>query len=191
MRPPPRSRRDSHPGRSVAWDVGTGSGAVAIVIGLGNAEAVAAGRLRLIASDISADALDLAAANLRDHGVTGVEVLAGDLLEPLGARTPRPDVVVANLPYVSSAEVDERRGSLGFEPRVALDGGADGLDPLRRLLVQLPERSAAGSTAFLEIGVGQASVVAGMAPPGAAVDVVPDLAGLDRVVRIRMPTLDR
>ena len=178
-------------GTVVAWDVGTGSGAVAIVIGLGNAEAIAAGRLRLIASDISADALDLAAANLREHGVTGVEVLAGDLLEPLGARTPRPDVVVANLPYVSSAEVDERRGSLGFEPRVALDGGADGLDLLRRLLAQLPERSAAGSTAFLEIGVGQASVVAGMAPPGAAVDVVPDLAGLDRVVRIRMPTLDR
>ena len=178
-------------GPVVAWDIGTGSGAVAIVIGLRHADAITAGRLRLIASDVSADALDLAAENLREHSVTGVEVLAGDLLEAAVAEVPSPDVVVANLPYVSSSEVDERRGSLGFEPRVALDGGPDGLDLLRRLLAHLPERSAAGSTTFLEIGVGQAPVIADLAPPGAAVDIVPDLAGLDRVVRIQMPTLDR
>jgi release factor glutamine methyltransferase len=178
-------------GPVVAWDVGTGSGAVAIVIGLRHAEAVAAGGLRLIASDISTDALDLATANLLEHRVAGVEVLCGDLLEAADAGAPRPDVVVANLPYVSSSEVDERRGSLGFEPRVALDGGSDGIDQLRRLLSELPRRSAAGSTAFLEIGVGQAPVVDALAPPGAAVEIVPDLAGLDRVVRIQMPTLDR
>ncbi len=177
-------------GPVVAWDIGTGSGAVAIVIGLRHAEAMSAGRLRLIASDVSADALDLAAANLREHSVTRVEVIECDLLEVAGATSPRPDVVVANLPYVASAEVDERRGSLGFEPRVALDGGADGLDLLTRLLAGLTERSAAGSTTFLEIGVGQAELVAALAPAGSAVDIVPDLAGLDRVVRILMPTLD-
>ena len=178
-------------GRVVAWDVGTGSGAVAIVIGLHHAEALAAGALRVIASDISADALDLATANLAEHGVTGVEVLRGDLLGSAAVGATTPDVVIANLPYVSSAEVDERRGSLGFEPRVALDGGPDGLDQLRRLLSDLPARSAAGSTTFLEIGVGQAPVVAALAPPGAELEIVPDLAGLDRVVRIQMPTLDR
>jgi release factor glutamine methyltransferase len=167
----------------VAWEVATGSGAVALAIALRFRDALAEGRLTLVASDLSEEALALAAENLDAHGMrSAVRLLEADLLP---AGDPRPDVVVANLPYVSSTEVDERRGSLRFEPRVALvGGGPDGLDLLRRLLSDLPDRVAPAATAFLEIGVGQAATVAELAGPAATVSLVPDLAGLDRVVRL-------
>jgi release factor glutamine methyltransferase len=171
----------------VAWDVATGSGAVAIVLARRFRQALRLGRLRLIASDLSPDALELAAENLSAHGVESLVSLAvADLLAPAGGSLPRPDVVVANLPYVASDEVDERRGSLGFEPRVALDGGPDGLAVLRRMLAELPMRTAGRASAYLEIGVAQVDAVRALAPPGATVTVVPDLAGLDRVVRVQV-----
>lgn len=170
-----------------AWDVATGSGAVAIAIARQFRAELAAGHMRLIATDVSADALRLAAENLEAHGVDLlVDLMPADLLESAGETMPRPDVVTANVPYVAGEEVDARRGSLGFEPRIALDGGPDGLDLLRRLLGSLPSRVAPGATVLLELGVGQVEAVRGMAPPGASVTVVPDLAGLDRVVRIGM-----
>ena len=102
------------------------------------------------------EALDLTAENLELHGVGGLVTLArADLLGPAGGSLPLPDVVIANLPYVASAEVDARQGSLGYEPRVALDGGPDGLTLLRRLLDGLPTHAARGATVLLEIGVGQ------------------------------------
>ncbi len=174
--------------RLVAWDVATGSGAVALAVALRFRQALALGRLTLVASDLSPDALELAAENLADHGVDRLVSLAcADLLEPAGGSLPQPDVVAANLPYVSSAEVDERRGSLGFEPRIALDGGPDGLVVLRRLLADLPARAAPGAAVLLEIGVDQLDTIRGLAPGSASVTVVPDLAGLDRAVRLDLP----
>lgn len=172
----------------VAWEVATGSGAVTLAVAMEFGEAIGAGRLRLVATDLSPDALDLVALNLAEHDVAElVDLAPADLLAPAGDALPVPDVVIANLPYVASAEVDERHGSLGFEPRIALDGGPDGLDLLRRLLGQLRERTARGSVCLLEIGIGQAPAVQSLAPEGASVHVVPDLAGLDRVVRVEMP----
>lgn len=180
-----RVPRDTKP--IVAWDVATGSGAVAVAVALRFRAQLAAGRLRVIATDVSADALRLAAENLSAHGVDKlVEVLSADLLAPAGEAMPPPDVVTANLPYVASDEVNARRSSLGFEPRIALDGGPEGLDLLRRLLAGLPDHVAPGATVLLELGVGQVDAVRAMAPRGATVTVVPDLAGLDRVVRIGM-----
>ena len=174
-------------GAVVAWEVATGSGAVAIVLAQRLRAALADRRLTLLATDVSPEALSLAAENLEAHGVSQVVVLdRADLLEGAGERRPRPDVVVANLPYVSSAEVDARWGSLGYEPRVATDGGPDGLDLLRRLLAEAPRRAAGGATILLEVGVDQADAIRAIAPAGASVEVVPDLAGLDRVVRIRL-----
>jgi release factor glutamine methyltransferase len=171
----------------LAWDVATGSGAVAVALGLRFEPAIPEGRLRLIASDLSDDALALAAENVAEHGLTElVELVRADLLGPAGGALPRPDVVVANLPYVASDEVDARQGSLGFEPRIALDGGADGLDLVRPLLESLPVRAAPSATVFLELGVGQVEAIRALAPAGASVSVVPDLAGLERVVRIEM-----
>jgi release factor glutamine methyltransferase len=181
-----RLTRDTEP--IVAWEVATGSGAVAVAMALRFREALALGRLRLIASDVSADALELASENLDAHGVAPlVDLACADLLEPAGAALPRPDVIVANLPYVASAEVDERRGSLGFEPRIALDGGPDGLDLLRRLVADLPARCAPRATVLLELGADQVIDLKSLVATEASVSIVPDLAGLDRVVRIGMP----
>ena len=173
---------------TVAWDVATGSGAIALALALDFRRDLADGLLRLIATDVSTDALSLAAENLAEHGVAeAVELETADLLAPAGERLPRPDVVTANLPYVSTAEVDERVGSLGFEPRIALDGGPDGLDLLRRLLADVPLHAAPGATVVLELGVDQVDAVRGLVPIGASVSAVPDLAGLNRVVRIDLP----
>lgn len=174
-------------GPILAWEVATGSGAVAVALARWFGPRIRAGRLRLVASDVSDDALALAAENFEAHGVGDVVgLLRADLLEPAGGEVPRPDVVVANLPYVASEEVDARHGSLGFEPRIALDGGPDGLAVLRRLLQSLPSRAEASAAVLLELGVGQVEAVRALAPPGASVSVVPDLAGLERVVRIGM-----
>jgi release factor glutamine methyltransferase len=171
-----------------AWDVGTGSGAVALALALRFRAALALGRIRLIASDVSADALELAAENLAAHGVARLVTLAaGDLLEAAGRSAELPDVVVANLPYVTTAEVDGGRGSLAHEPRGALDGGRDGLDQVRALLAQLPGRLAAGGVALLEVGAGQAATVLELAaslPMALTATAEPDLAGIDRIVRI-------
>jgi release factor glutamine methyltransferase len=175
-------------GSVVAWDVATGSGAIALALALDFREAVATGQLRLIATDVSTDALALTAENLEAHSVAGsVDVRVADLLGPAGLDLARPDVLTANLPYVSSAEVDERAGSLGFEPRVALDGGPDGLDLLRRFLADVDAKAAPGATIILELGFDQVDAIRDLAPAGASVTVVPDLAGLDRVVRIGLP----
>lgn len=171
----------------VAWEVATGSGAVAVALGRRFAD-VPPDRLVLVASDVSAEALELAGENLAAQGLEGrVALLEADLLVPVAPHgLPMPDVVVANLPYVPSAEVELGTGSLAHEPRLALDGGSDGLDLVRRLIDELPASVADGATVLLELGVGQAATVAAILPAGATMDVLPDLAGIDRVVRIRL-----
>jgi release factor glutamine methyltransferase len=174
----------------VVWDVGTGSGVVALAVALRFRTALALGRLRLIASDVSPDALEVAADNLAAHGVGGLVTMAtGDLLDAAGGRLPRPEVVAANLPYVPSSDVDAGAGSLAYEPRGALDGGPDGLDPIRELLDQLPSRVAPGGVALLEVGAGQAETVGALAarlPLRIETAALADLAGIDRVIRIAL-----
>jgi release factor glutamine methyltransferase len=96
-------------------------------------------------------------------------------------------VVVANLPYLSTAEVDAAAGSLAHEPRVALDAGPDGLALLRRLFEELPMRAAPRATILLEVAMEQADAVIGLAPAGAETSTLPDLAGVPRVVVVRLP----
>lgn len=179
--------RDGEP--IAAWEVGTGSGAVALAIALRFRTALALGRLRLGATDASPEALELAADNLAAHGVAGLVSLGlGDLLEVTVLPAPQlADVLVANLPYVPSAEVAAGQGSLGFEPALALDGGSDGLDLVRRLLSELPFQLAPGGVALLEIGHDQLAAVRSAAeemPVPVRVSSLPDLAGIQRVVRI-------
>ena len=175
------------------WDVATGGGAVALALALRFRAALTLGRLQLVASDLSPDALELASENLAAHGVAQLVTLqVSDLLGggtgPNAADRPlRADLVTANLPYVTTAEVDAAPGSLAHEPRLALDGGPDGLEVLRRLVAQLPERLAPGGVALLEVASRQAAAVRGEAeqlPVSVAVTQIPDLAGIERVVRI-------
>ncbi|MDH4334274.1 MAG: peptide chain release factor N(5)-glutamine methyltransferase [Chloroflexota bacterium] len=178
--------RDNDPIR--AWEVGTGSGAVVLAVALRFGTAAALSRVHLAASDISAEALELAAENLAAHGAAGLVALAcGDLLEPPALPGGSVDLLIANLPYLTTEEAAAGVGSLAWEPRDALDGGRDGLDLLRRLVSHLPERLAPGGAALLEIGAGQAAAVRELAealPIRVAVTVLPDLAGIERVVRV-------
>lgn len=171
-----------------AWEVGTGSGALILAVALRFRTAAALARVRLAASDISPEALELAAENLASHRVAALVTLAcGDLLDPLVLPDGPVDLVVANLPYLTSDEAATGIGSLAWEPRGALDGGPDGLELLRRLIARLPDRLAPSGVALLEIGAGQAAAVREVAealPIPVAVTVLPDLAGIDRVARI-------
>ncbi len=173
-----------------AWEVATGSGAVALAVALRFRTALTLGRLRLAASDLSAEALELAAENLAAHGVGGLVTIAcGDLLEPGAVPTGRADLVIANLPYLTTDEVATGTGSLAWEPRRALDGGADGLDLVRRLIADLPTHLAAGGVALLEIGRGQAAMVRDAIDATgvrAAVTTLSDLAGIERIVRLAL-----
>jgi len=180
-----RLTRDEAP--FVAWDVATGSGAVALALALRFRAALALGRLRLVASDLSPDALELAAENLAAHGVGDVVTLAwSDLLDPAGASLPRPEIVVANPPYLTTAEVEAGAGSIGHEPRIALDGGRDGLDVVGRLLADLPRRMAPGGVCLLEIGAGQSDAVRALVSAAASVSMLVDLAGVERVMRVEL-----
>lgn len=161
-------------------DVGTGSGAIAVAI------AVNASDSRVIATDLSAGALEVASVNIRAHGVEGrVELRRGDLLEPLEEEV---DVVTANLPYLRADALEHlaaERTSLLFEPREAvLAGGPDGLDLIRRCADQLPARVVRGGAAFFECDPPQAKAVAELlaARLGGPTRILKDLMGNERVV---------
>lgn len=167
-------------GRSGALgiDVGTGSGCIAVTL------AAELSALRMIATDLSVAALRVARENARLHGVDcRVSFVAGDLALPLFTRF---DLVCANLPYVPSKRLQELEVARR-EPRLALDGGEDGLVHVRRLLTALPELLAPGGVALVEIDETQGEASAALARELGVglVDVHQDLSGRDRLLRIR------
>jgi release factor glutamine methyltransferase len=173
-------------------DVGTGSGAIAVALAVGlRRRRVPADEVSLLAVDASADALDLARENAVGHGVGDrIAFAAADLLPPV-ARSEPFDVVVANLPYVPSGVVDGlvlQGTSVAFEPRLALDGGLDGLAVIARLLDLLQTGLADGGVALLEIGADQGDAIRTVAAerlPGWPIEIAADLAGLPRVAILR------
>jgi len=169
----------------VVWDVGTGSGALALAIARNLPQA------RVVASDVSRGALQVAAENRHRLGLEDrVELVEGDLLR--GARGPV-DVVVANLPYLRSEEYLGAMPEVSqYEPRLALDGGPGGLELVERLLAEAAALSPRPALLLLEIGAEQGADAAALARtyfPDRAVALRRDLAGLDRVVEVasRLP----
>jgi release factor glutamine methyltransferase len=162
-------------------DVGTGSGAIAVALARHLRDA------HVWALDISAAALDVARQNAARYGMLErIEFVPGDLLTPLIYKGQQADLIAANLPYITSDELDALAVAR-YEPRLALDGGPDGLDLIRRLLGQAPRVLAAGGLLLLEIGAGQGEQVRALAEtafPGAQVHITPDYAGHDRVVSV-------
>lgn len=166
-------------------DIGTGSGPIAIALAVALRRRRMLGDVRIMATDLAPEALQLARENAVGHGVADrIEFIVADLL-PLDGELL--DVVAANLPYIPSGVVDELPVAASFEPREALDGGPDGLDVIRALLERLPRVLRRDGVALLEIGSDQAQVLATEAAtrmPGWACAVLPDLAGLPRVARL-------
>jgi release factor glutamine methyltransferase len=166
-------------------DIGTGSGPIAIALAVGLRRRRMLGDVRIMATDLAPEALQLARENAVGHGVADrIEFMVADLL-PLDGELL--DVVAANLPYIPSAVVDELPVAASFEPREALDGGPDGLDVIRALLERLPRVLRRDGVALLEIGSDQAQVLAAETAtrmPSWACEVLPDLAGLPRVARL-------
>ena len=149
----------------VIAEIGTGCGAIAISLALNLPQA------KLYATDISAPALKVAQLNCQKHGVANrIRLLHGDMLEPL----PEPvDFIVANLPYVKQSQLDAR----GFEPVLALNGGADGLRKIQRLCHQVSGKLRPGGYLLLEIGQGQKRAVTallGSLSPLAEIEITPD-----------------
>lgn len=160
-------------------DVGTGSGVIALSL------AAALPMATVYALDCSVAALEVARRNAVRIGVSNVQFGQGDLLAALPEGV-RPDLVVANLPYIPSADLDAL-AVVRHEPRLALDGGPDGLDVIRRLVAQAVDRLPSTFALLLEIGAGQGGVVSALcrqAFPGARVRVLPDYASHDRVVEV-------
>ncbi len=167
--------------RLLIADVGTGSGCIAIAL------AVHAPQSVVYALDLSPEALSVARANAKRHRVADrITLLQSDLLTSL----PEPvDLVVSNPPYIADdewpvlpCEVRE------YEPRLALHGGFDGKDVMRRLLRQTPAHLRPGGALLLEIGATQGAAVTSLARqvfPTADVTLHADLAGRDRVLCIK------
>jgi release factor glutamine methyltransferase len=160
-------------------DVGAGSGILAVSLAVEIPEAIVYG------IDRSIDALAVARQNVARHGVAArVRLIQSDLLEGLTGRF---DLIVANLPYVPSAEVESAAPEVRREPRLALDGGPDGLGQIRRLLHQAPAHLSPSGGLFMEIGWNQGAEVVRLAReafPNRVVTLHPDLAGRDRVVAV-------
>lgn len=174
----------AHPG-AVAVDVGTGSGCIAVTL------AVHAPELRLCAIDNARAALAVAQVNAQRHGVAhALAFVEADLLTPF-PRSPagRLDLIVSNPPYVAQHEWAALPPSVRQEPRAALLAGPEGLDALRRLLAQAPGRLRAGGRLLVEIGASQGDAARALAQAAffdrrVRVQILPDLAGRDRVLQV-------
>jgi release factor glutamine methyltransferase len=162
----------------VVVDVGTGTGAIALAIKRLRPDA------RVLATDVSEEAVAVARANASRLALE-VEVLRGDLLDPLpvGLRD-RMDLVVSNPPYVTREEYEDLPPEVRAEPFEALVGGTD---VHRRLAEDAPGWLRPGGWLVVEIGAVQGAEVAGLLRQGfEAVEILPDLAGRDRIVRGRL-----
>lgn len=167
----------------VALDVGTGSGILAVTL------AAERPKWRMIASDLSGDALGMARRNAEKHGVgSRIDFVQGDLLSPFIGDNgyAKVDVLVSNPPYIPSSDIPRlQREVREHEPHLALDGGEDGLNPYRLMAGQLSELKRLPRLVAWEVGAGQAADVAELLRSVSDWDeirYVKDYAGIDRHV---------
>jgi release factor glutamine methyltransferase len=169
-----------HPDARRVIDLGTGSGAVGIAV------AKAVPSVHIVARDVSARALRVAAANIARHRLRRrITPVRGDLLR--GARPA--DLILANLPYISESQKRVRPRELEYEPALALDGGQDGLALIRAAVAQAPAVLKPPGAMLLECDPAQARRLVRLARGywlQASITIHKDLAGRDRVVRVEV-----
>lgn len=173
----------------VVLDVGTGSGAIAVALAVTFRRRGYGDAVRQLATDVSADALGLAVENAVGHGVAdAIEFYRADLLEgpPVGDEG-TVDLLLANLPYVPSADLPALPVAASFEPAMALDGGPDGSRVIARLVEHLDRVLAPDGLALLEIGDGQGERLRTLVEevlPGWTSVLHDDLGGTPRVLEL-------
>jgi len=152
-------------------DVGTGSGAIALALKHERPD------LDVLATDVSADALAVARANAQELGLD-VTFVQGDLLDAVPGEL---DAVLSNPPYVAKKDLETLQPEVIAEPDVAVFGGFDGFEIVRRLVPTAVQRA---PLVAIEVGMGMAETVGGMLREAGAssVEVQHDLAGIERVV---------
>ena len=137
--------------RNRLLDVGTGSGVLAITF------ALECSSLSIVGSDVSPLALNLARENAEERGLERrIEWIESDLLKSVSGPF---DILVANLPYIPTAELPKLASEVQRDPQIALDGGADGLSVIRRLVQDAPNVLTGGAFVILEVGFDQADRV--------------------------------
>jgi len=166
----------------LAADIGTGCGNIAVCLALKIAN------IEILAVDISSAALEVARLNGERHKVTEkITFLHGNLLEPLNTPV---NLIVANLPYIKSSELDTLKPEIVlFEPRTALDGGKEGLKWISQLLTQAKKKMQPGGCLILEIGNEQEYSVVNLINqhiPNTTIELVSDLNNIKRIVKINI-----
>jgi release factor glutamine methyltransferase len=171
-------KRSNHVSMSMRQlDLCTGSGCVAVAMARQRPTS------QVSASDLSADALVVARDNALRLGAYNVAFYMGDLFAPFAGR--RFDVVTANPPYIPTADLATLMPDVrDHEPRLALDGGADGLDLVRRIVAEATEHLEVGGLLAIEIGAGEAPATAALLTEHGFTDVRADrdMARIERVV---------
>ncbi len=164
-------------------DIGTGSGAITVSL------AKYIEKAHVFSVDISEKALEIAMKNAEANGVRSkISFLNGSLFSPLddiGIKD-KIDILVSNPPYIPSKEIEGLQVEVSkYEPRIALDGGEDGLDFYREIIDKAPEYLRRGGLIALEVGHDQARIVAGLMKEKdryVDIQITKDLAGIERVV---------
>lgn len=161
-------------------DLCTGSGAIAIAL---------TKRLfncKMVASDISADALDVARLNAHRNGLSdNIEFVKSDLFKDIKGRF---DLIVSNPPYIAQFEFAGLQKEVLREPRIALDGGPDGLDFYRRIIQDAPGYLKKGGRILFEIGFGQAREVRNIINSAGGFEIIEikkDFNGIERAITVK------
>ena len=162
-------------------DVGTGSGAIAIAL------AVNLPLAKIIATDISVDALHVAESNIKMNDVfSRINLKQGNLLDVLDEKV---DVIVSNPPYIPSNQIEHLQPEVKKEPHIALDGGSDGLEYIRKLIGNCSEKLNNNGHIFIEIDPSQSEEVLKIADthfPDARTAIIKDLSQNNRVLSIHL-----
>jgi release factor glutamine methyltransferase len=169
-------------GSTLAADIGTGSGCIAVTLALEVPDAF------VYAVDCSSRALETAMENAEKYGTAGrMEFVWGDLLEPLSDKgiTGKLDLVVSNPPYIPTDEIDKLQPEVRFEPVTALDGGPDGLAAIKRLVHEAPLYLRQGGKLMMEMGYDQAGAVRKLVedePMFSFDKFILDFVGIERII---------
>ena len=169
-----------HPGRRTCLDLGTGSGCIAVTL------AAKIPDLNILATDLSYPATLVARKNAQDHKTGGrINFLTADLLTGFQTTV---DLLITNLPYIPTEKL-KTLSVYNTEPRLALDGGADGLSSIREVLENAPGIMNPGGLILLEIDESKGDESQKLAQavfPRAEILLEKDLSGMDRYLSIQI-----